>query len=191
MAEEISCIPFSSLDKGTDLLQGWGCRSNSTEHCEARHAAELGLKRDTWFSMWSRPLGFFVAFWLSFWTCSPHDFPLSHLVCIGSNCTEKALGKFFHFCGNVTNILSPPRCNISESLHSNCSRHVKSISYQFTKISFCWTDVTQKAFMVTFLFRYQMKKKSCLINSRLHLSKFWRSEMRSCHMSRAVCKVYL
>ncbi|XP_050182727.1 DENN domain-containing protein 2C isoform X2 [Myiozetetes cayanensis] len=37
--------------------------------------------------------------------------------------------------------------------------------------------------------RYQMKMRSCLINSRLHLYKSWKNEVKSCHMSRVTHKV--
>ncbi|XP_075299347.1 DENN domain-containing protein 2C isoform X4 [Opisthocomus hoazin] len=37
--------------------------------------------------------------------------------------------------------------------------------------------------------RYLMKMGSCLINSRLHLYKSWKNEVKSCHMSRVTHKV--
>lgn len=45
--------------------------------------------------------------------------------------------------------------------------------------------------MAIFLLRYQMKMRSCLINSRPRLYKSWKNEVKSCHMSRVMHKVVL
>ena len=45
--------------------------------------------------------------------------------------------------------------------------------------------------MAFFIIRYLMKMGSCLINSRLHLYKSWKNEVKSCHMSRVTHKVLL
>lgn len=94
------------------------------------------------------------------------------------------------FCGDKTSGWSFH--HVTQELAPSCFRHVMSISHLCTMRRFCcWQIQHRNASVAIFLSRYQMKMRSCLINSKLLLYKSWKNEVKSWHVSRVMHKVLL